>query len=309
MKMHNSKKTIFPTAFYVVFVLSNCAVGQNRDLALYALNQCKKTQKWHEKFSVHVSATFREIFPAKERESSTGLDVTIKKLGSCNLKISSLITPKKMAADSQITQIVVNNKTGVALGHDVKKQPDGANVTAKPETMLNRYIGDIFYGSALDGFVSDSDGKSLLDIMSEAEDLSYLGKEVINGYSCQKISSNTKYGKVELWMDENNGYLLRKYILSKGPDSLCNGGKKLRESNKYGVGEGALKGVSVNSWSCVLDQVEIVKQSGFLFPKSGRLIVTHSRSNGQHFSGEHTYKRTEFDPNPDLSEYLISAST
>jgi hypothetical protein len=290
-------------SFSLVFV-SNAFAGdnKNREQALFLLSQWKQSQKWSEKFSVQVNTTFRAITPVKEPHPSNRSEVEIKKMDTC-LNISGFVynLAAEKVKSSQKISIVVNTKLGLVLGHEIQKQPKAAVVTEKPGNMLYRYLSDINMASALDGYILEADGKCLSEIMSEANDLTFVRTELIDSYTCQKISSKTVYGNVELWLDEKNGYLPRKYIFTREPESLCSQGKKLRESNMYGIGQGDFREVYINSWSCALDQVEI-GESGFLFPIKGRLLTNYSLSNGQRSSGEYIYKRTKFNPTPDLSE-------
>lgn len=289
----------------VAFIPNYSALGKNeRDEAVRAVNQYKASQRWFESFSIHMISTYKGISPVDKLGPSRRVQATIKKLGSC-LSITgvdeSLSQEKVKRSDS--INILVNHSMSMFMAHDTRSQPKGASVSTKVAEKLHEKIADFGYnGSILEGYMLLSDGKCLADIVLESGDLSFLEKEPINGYPCLRILAKTRYGSVELWLDDQNGYLPRKYLYKKGADDVCDEGIRLRDAKLGRLGQGEFKGVFMNSVSRVLDQVEIGKEAEFYFIRSGRISATDSLSNGQSGSYECTYKRTEFDPAPKISE-------
>ncbi len=306
MKLQTAITSLFAICILLVFndpVLGN----EERDEALRMLKQYKESQKWFEKFSIQMITTYRSISPVHELEPSKRVEATIKKWGSF-LSISGVqeLLSRKFDSDPRKVQKihkVVNDKMGVFLGHEIDKQPKGASVTANISKALDRNITDWgFNGSILEGYMNKIDGKCLADLVLEADDVSTRGVESINGFPCIRIFSKTRYGSVELWLDEKNGYLPRQYVFRKSADDFYSDGQKLRESDFWWEGQSNIKGVFRSEDSRILDRVEIGKEAGLFFIKSGRIIASSSLSNGNNSSYETTYKRTKFDPTPNFSE-------
>lgn len=287
------------------FILNYSALGNNEgDEAVRAVNQYKVSQRWFERFSIRMISTYRSISPVNVLGPSDRVQATITKLGSC-LSITAVreSLSQETVKRSDSIHIVTNHSMSMFEGHETRSRPNGASVSTKVVEKLQSNITDfLINGSILEGYMLECDGKCLADIVLESGDLSFLGKESINGYPCPRILARTKYGTVELWLDEQNGYLPRKYVYKKEADDLCNGGIRLRDLKFGQLGQGEFKGVFMNGASRVLDQVEIGKTAGFYFMSSGRISATDSLSNGKSSSYESMYKRTEFDPAPKLSE-------
>ncbi|MDR2642671.1 MAG: hypothetical protein LBC74_07745 [Planctomycetaceae bacterium] len=86
-------------------------------------------------------------------------------------------------------------------------------------------LGTSGTGYALDGNIEDT--MRFTDIMlSEPDKIEKIGEEAIDGFSCAKIKSATKYGLIVAWIDINNGYVARKVTCFRDANTVNENGEK-----------------------------------------------------------------------------------
>ena len=276
----------------------------NIETALKAARRYRDAQKWHDNFTIEMVSTGREIEPVNEREPSKRVEVTIERVNTC-LKISGVIDtfPKQQPKKTLKFKSIVNGKMSMYQAHEIGKELTDVSVSVNVAKKLDANLTDsLLNGSILEGFEVGLDGKCLADIVLESADAKLLGRESIDGAFCLRILAKTRYGSVELWLDEQNGFLPRQYVFKRIADDFSSDGKRIRDDSFYGVGSGSLKHVFVNGITRKMDRVEFGKTASSFFIRKGRILTDDSLSNGQAIRYEANYERMKFDPSPSLLE-------
>jgi hypothetical protein len=283
------------TALGALLTLGTPLRGEDeREVARAALQRCRSSMQWFEKFALQVITMVRS-----EGGEPVKCEMMIKRRGAClNLASKLYFLSSKMAERSQKLDVTINEQWGVVVGHEIRKRPVAAIVTAKPEKMLRDHLMVGFFNSfALEGYLNCEGGKNLVEMVLASAEVRAEGRERILGSNCLRIHSRSVYGDIWLWLDEDHGCLIRKYILKRDADSVCIEGQRLREWWK----RLDKKGVYATRWLGTLDQVEITAQSRGWLAVRGRFVMQDEWSNGERFSTEYAYRRTYFDPEVELS--------
>jgi hypothetical protein len=288
-----------------IIVFNGCILGgDEREKSLRAIKRYKESQKWTEKYSIDMVTTSREMEPANDLNPSRRAEVTIKKLNSC-LSISGVIDTFSINSPKRSLRVnsVVNRRMGMYQSHEIGKKPNGASVSVDVAKKLDDYLTDfLINGSILEGYMAGIDGKCLADLVLESPDVNLFDRESIDGISCLRILTKTRYGSVKLWLDEQNGFLPRQYVFDRVATDLGSNGKRIRDENFYGAGNGNLKDVFAASLTKKMDRVEIGKAGSTFYILKARILTDDSLSNGQRVRYETIYERIKFDPTPTFSE-------
>jgi len=114
--------------------------------------------------------------------------------------------------------------SGVVFLHRQQSSSDGigqilASARIRPENQSSQYCDCL----AIDG-QPYFERKPLVQILSDAGTAENVGSETIRGFSCIILQGKTDFGTIELWLDPDLGYLMRKAALVVGPgDSIASG--------------------------------------------------------------------------------------
>ena len=149
-----------------------------------------------------------------------------------------------------------------SVGH--KKISGGLAVTNR-ERHATRAFASWAYGFALDGYLPGNQRKSLVEILT-ATPRPVAEEQDVDGIRCLRVSANTEYGDVAVWLDPASDYRLRKATLSK------------QRGNRYDdsrVGEHA-DTVGFESYTATVSSVEYSRVGRHLIPSSGTLVFAQA---------------------------------
>jgi hypothetical protein len=139
----------------------------------------------------------------------------------------------------------------------------GARTVAKRESDATRAFAAWTYGFALDGYLAGNQRKSLVEILAATPQL-IAKEEAVDGVRCLRVSADTEYGDVAVWLDPASDYCLRKATLFKER------GHRYDDSR---LGE-HVDTVNLESFEVTVSEIGYSRVGRHLIPCSGKVNFT-----------------------------------
>jgi hypothetical protein len=148
----------------------------------------------------------------------------------------------------------------------------------------------------LNGYFPGDDGMRLSSQMLECKTVNIDGEEVIDGVVCKIVSATGLLGKMREWIAPSRSYVPLKVTYDKGLNDISYSGKPISEQPKGSQ----YPGQSLLGYSCVLDNVKLLKIGEVDVPVAGRVTETEHFSKNHDTSTVFTYNYTDVELNPNF---------
>ena len=171
------------------------------------------------------------------------------------------------------------------------KKLSGAFTIRDRDAMVLRAVEGLLSSRALEGHFAGNEGQSAIEILARASNRSH-SDETLGTIDCVRISADTEYGGVAVWLDRREGYCLRKATMSK------------RARDRYSnlrFGE-HIDTAGISELAASVDDIKYTTVSGHRIAKSGKIIVTTSKDGRKPETMEIRLVRENIKVNPDFSD-------
>jgi hypothetical protein len=177
---------------------------------------------------------------------------------------TQLISRQQEVDDGQLSQVLPSFMAGT-----IHIMPDG-------------YIGGFF----------ELDELPVAQTLLAAGTASITGTEMIGQHRCAILDGSTPMGTYRIWLDEQDGYRLRRATQKKTTGDRIRGGQVLPIT---------ARNVIISGYEMTISDMEATRIGNYLVPTSATLDSTAQYTSIAPFIERKTGQRTRFNLNPDLA--------
>jgi len=282
----------------ICFVGGVIAVGQSVD-PLNVLRRCVENEKVTDRLQYEVR-TKRAQLPSVSRSGSLGsqnIEAVIKREGDSIVVTGTekFYQDGKFEKDESIHLVVTPDFLVVGLSGESARNNAGIVTTEQMKERLPGILCSGQFGFELDGYVGDGIRVSDLMLM-EPDKVKYAGEKEINGFVCQQIDADTKYGFFSVYIDTANNHAVRRIVSIR------------RQNDLQYVGEAYFPHASsANTFTETLDNLEFKLLDGVYVPIRGNLQLIREDKDGSILLSRSEFERTNIALNPVFDKSTFSA--
>lgn len=171
------------------------------------------------------------------------------------------------------------------------KKLTGAFTIRDRDAMVLRAAEGWLSSRALEGHFSGNEGQSVLEVLAGASNRSH-SDETLGTIDCVRISADTEYGGVAVWLDRREDYCLRKATMSKR--------RRDRYSNlRFGE---HIDTAGISELAASVDDIKYTTVAGHRIATSGKITVTTTKDGHRPDTMEIRFVRENIQVNPDFSD-------
>ena len=299
------------------FYFSEDVSAADNDRALEILRHCEENLKVTDRFQYKIKTLCSNQFPPAY-SNSYGVSLSVQNIEGLITKDGNkidIVTDIKTYRDSKLfsdekfrhVATPVFFATGFNGGDSDSPYAGYAGMVtteqAKENLPILLSVGQ--YGFELDGYLVY--GVRIPELMlAESDCVRYIGGEDINGFMCQHIKADTKYGLFSVYIDTNNNYIVRKFGAITRQSDVWYDKKHGKQPDFQNVDDDLVPDI-VDTWTLTLDGLEFIVIDGIRVPTKGTLRAIRQDKNGDVYTSKSEFERTNIVLNPTFGKDVFSA--
>jgi len=274
------------------------ALAQGID-AINILQKCAENSAKVDRIQYEVR-TKRSQLPSASRSEGLGsqaIEAVVKREGN-NIVVTGIerfYTDGRFIKDEVVRQVVTPNFLAVGIDGEKAQHSAGIVTVEQVKEQIPGILSSGQFGFELDGYIGD--GIRVTDLMLlEPDKVKHSGTSDVNGFACQQIDADTKYGFFSVYIDTSNSHAVRRIVSVRRQGDI-----------QYG-GEVYFSHMSpVKTFTETLDNMEFEMLDGVCVPVKGNLQYIREDSDGRIFPGKSEFVRENINLDPVFDKNTFSA--